>query len=94
MKPKLGRRVYCIYNEAILVETVAFIGQESFIVSSFGNDTNEDSWEWWYEDFEKTWFTSISKAKKCILSSFEEKYGCKFKLKKLYEDYYEVMGVE
>lgn len=34
MKPGLGRKVYCIYDEGILVDTVKFIGQDSFIINS------------------------------------------------------------
>ncbi len=46
MKPKLGRKVYCIYGDGILVDTVSFIGKDSFIIDSFGEETEPDSWEW------------------------------------------------
>lgn len=43
MKPKLGRKVYCIYGTGILVDTVGFVGKDSFIVDSFGSPTESDS---------------------------------------------------
>ena len=53
MKPEIGTKVYCIYADGILVDEVAFIGKDSFIIESFHNLTYEDSWEWNYEDYEK-----------------------------------------
>lgn len=44
MKPEIGALVYCIYGDGILVDEVAFIGKDSFIIESFHNLTYEDSW--------------------------------------------------
>lgn len=68
-KPKIGTKVYCIYKNSILVENVKFIGKDSFIIGSFGQFTYPDSWEWYYNNFEIDWFTSINKAKKRIKNS-------------------------
>ena len=35
MKPRLGKKVYCLYNDEILVDTVGYLGKNSFILSSF-----------------------------------------------------------
>ena len=68
MKPEIGTKVYCIYEECILSQDVAFIGAESFIISGFGGSTYEDSWEWFYEDYNVTWFTDLEKAKEELRS--------------------------
>lgn len=70
MKPEIGTRVYCIYGDGILVDEVAFIGKDSFIIDSFGSATYEDSWEWYYENYNKNWFTDIEKAKEELLDIF------------------------
>ena len=90
MKPSLGRTVYCIYSECILVEEVYAVGKESFFISSVGDDTMPDSWEWWYEDYNKTWFTSLAKAKSRLLEIGLEIYKEVGKIKKLSDSYYEL----
>lgn len=72
MKPRLGRKVYCIYGQTILVETVGFLGKDSFIVENFGEDTYANSWEWSYDTYDKNWFTNLAKAKKELLARFED----------------------
>lgn len=52
MKPRLCRKVYCIYNKGILVDTVGFLGKDSFIIDSFCLATESDSWEWDYDMYE------------------------------------------
>lgn len=69
MKPSLGRTVYCIYEDLILVETVYMVGKDSFLIDSFGSATKEDSWEWYYDQYNVTWFTSLARAKKAIMKS-------------------------
>lgn len=34
MKPRVGRIVYCIYGNSILVEKVGYVGADSFIIES------------------------------------------------------------
>lgn len=88
MKPRIGRKIYCVYEDAILVKEVAFLGKESFIIDSFGSDTAEDSWEWCYKDYDKEWFTSITKAKKELCSRFKKDFGDKVKVVKMADDWY------
>ena len=94
MKPKIGTKVYCIYWDGILVEEVAFLGKASFLITSFGGATNEDSWEWYYEDYNEKWFTDLEKAKEKLLSIAEERYEEKFKIKQIYDDWYELVEIE
>lgn len=90
LKPKLGRTVYCIYHDAcIFTSTVAFLGEDSFIVDSFNNCTNEDSWEWSYGCYNLDWFTNLAKAKKYLRELLEETEGREFKIVKVDNDYYE-----
>lgn len=87
MKPEIGTRVYCVYDECILVEKVEFIGSESFIISSFSSATYESSWEWYYEDYDREWFTDLEKAKEELLSRFVEDYDGNLVIVK-YNNYY------
>ena len=34
VKPKLGRKVYCIYETGIMVDRVGYVGKDSFIDST------------------------------------------------------------
>lgn len=80
MKPRLGRKVYCIYGDGILVDTVGFIGKDSFIIDSFGEETEPDSWEWDYDSYGESWFTSLSKAKNKLIDNYKGKYEGKLKV--------------
>ena len=86
MKPEIGTKVYCIYGDGILVDEVAFIGKDSFIIESFHN-TYEDSWEWNYEDYEEKWFTDLERAKEELLS----KYGDSFIIENVTDDWFQVL---
>lgn len=86
MKPEIGTRVYCIYGDGILVDNVAFIGKDSFIIESFDSATYEDSWEWYYEDCEEKWFTNLKQAKEKLLS----KYGNNFKIEMVTDDWFQL----
>ena len=90
LKPKLGKTVYCIYHDcSIFTDTVGWLGEDSFIVDSFGGCTNEDSWEWLYGTYNLDWFTSLTKAKKYLRELLEERHKRKFKIVKITDDYYE-----
>ena len=81
MTPKLGQKVYCIYNDdCILVEKVGFIGKDSFIIEDFTDAVNFDSLEWFYEDYNDLWFTDLSKAKKRLKEIYYETYQIKGKI--------------
>ena len=88
-KPKLGKTVYCIYNNGIFTDTVGYLGTDSFIVDSFNRCTNEDSWEWGFDLYNQLWFTSLSKAKRHLKERLEEEHDRKIKIVKVSEDYYE-----
>lgn len=90
MKPKIGLKVFVLYKDCILVDTVAFIGSGSFLISSFGTSTYEDSWEWYYDEYEVNWFTDIKKAKEELVSRFEDEYDGKIKITKRSDTCYEV----
>lgn len=94
MKPEIGTQIYCIYREGILVDNVAFIGNESFIIESFGGATYEDSWEWYYEDYNNKWFTDLKKAKEKLLSIAKKRYEERLKIEQTYDDWYELVEVE
>lgn len=91
MKPEIGTKVYCIYQDGVLVDTVEFIGDESFLIKSFGSNTYEDSWEWYYEDYNITWFTDLEKAKEELRSIIIEEYNDdNFEIIQTYSDYYAI----
>ena len=94
LKPRLGRTVYCIYDNGIFVDTVGYLGKDSFIVESFGSSTYEDSWEWYYNQYNVDWFTNLAKAKKDLLTKLQDEYNCEFKIVKVYDDWYEVREKE
>lgn len=94
MKPKIGTEVYCIYRDGILVDKVAFIGKESFIIESFGSATEEDSWEWYYEDYNTKWFTDLVKAKEKLLALYEEESEENLKIVKVTDDWYQLQEDE
>lgn len=88
MKPKIGRKVYCIYGTGILVDTVGFLGENSFIINSFGTETELDSLEWDYNMYNEKWFTSLSKAKKKLVENNKCDYNEKLKVVKMSDTWY------
>lgn len=88
MKPKLGRKVYCVYGIGIFVNTVGFLGKESFIVNSFGSGTESDSWKWDYDMYDIECFTDLSKAKKKLIDNYKDKYEGKLKVTKISDIWY------
>lgn len=90
MKPRLGRTVYCVYENSISVEEVGFLGHDSFIVYDFSDLKEFDALEWFYEDYQKTWFTSLARAKKKLLQVAYREEGEKLKVVKISDTYYEV----
>lgn len=94
MKPRLGRKVYCLYNDGILVDTVGYLGKNSFILSSFGDAVEDDSLEWDYDDYNVQWFTSLSKAKQALLEKYSRVAKPKQKIVKVSDRWYEFREVE
>lgn len=88
MKPKIGRKVYCIYGSGIMVDYVDYVGKDSFIVEGYGLSTYPSSWEWNYDMYGKRWFTNLSEAKKVLIDIYKERYENKLKIVKIADDWY------
>lgn len=73
MKPKIDDEIWCIYDGQILLEVVEFLGKESFLIE--GYDYKYDP-EYCYEDYNKTWWKDLEKAKK----EARRRYGRKIKI--------------
>lgn len=85
--PAIGERVYCIYRkECILSNGVYALSGHSFIVEGFRRK-NEDAWEYRFEDYNKTWFTDLKRAKACIMSFYDKE---KYKLVPLGNDCFDI----
>ena len=79
MKPRIDKKIYTIYSYEISEETVKFLGKDSFIVDNF-----EDyccNYEFYYDDYGTTWFTSFAKAKKYLKDKIKKMFpNDKYKL--------------
>ena len=71
MKPRLNRIIYTIYSGQISEETVKFLGKDSFIVANY--EEYVVNYEFNYDDYNKNWFTSFSKAKAEMKKYFPNK---------------------
>ncbi len=90
-KPPIGKKVYCIYyDDCIIVEEVGYLGKESFIIAAFDDSYNFDSFEWYYKDYNETWFTNLAKAKKKLLEVADREDKEELKVVKINDTYYEV----
>lgn len=71
-KPKLGQTVYCIdkRNYDILEDKVFMKNEYSFLLYPFIN--GDWLWQWWYEDYNETWFMCLDKAMKKVLDELEK----------------------
>lgn len=93
-KPPIGKKVYCVYdNQCILVKKVGYIGKESFIIEDISEFQYFDSFEWYYKEYNKTWFTNLDDAKKKLLEVAYRTDGEKLKIIKN-ADYYEVVNYD
>ena len=86
MKPKLGKKIYYIFGDGILVDKVGYLGKESFIIDSFDDCMIFETFEWRYDDYNIKWFTNIANAKKELRKLFGDQ---KIKIKKMGDDWYE-----
>lgn len=91
-KPPVGKQVFLIYRDSILVEQVGYAGKNSFIIEGFSDLLNFDSLEWYYEDYGKTWFTDLQSAKDELIRIFEERdlFKRKYRVVKIDATSYEV----
>lgn len=85
---KLGTKVYCLYKGSIIVNHVGYIGKDGFIIEEYSDELMPDSVRWFWEDYEETWFTSLTKAKKQLLTEMTED-GEKGQVVQIADDYYE-----
>ena len=87
---ELGQKVYLIYSYSITVDTVYAIGKDTFIRNGFDDSTILPV-AWFFDDYEKRWFTDLEKAKKHLLNRFKHDapYDT-FKIVKVEDKYYEV----
>lgn len=92
MKPKIGDKVYCIYNCICILGTkVAFLGEHSFINDNFFNGgTSSDSWEYDYDGYGVSWFTKLSEAKEMLLRMNQSDSKQKFTIEKYGNNYWEI----
>ena len=70
MKPKIGEKVYRIWQYQIYLETVGYLGSESFIIEDY---SYKDDVEYEYSDYGKVWFRDLEKAKKVLRKKFPKK---------------------
>ena len=68
MKPRINRTIYTIYQDQISEDTVKFLGEDSFIVANY--EEYNVNYEFRYDEYNKFWFTSLSKAKAKIKESY------------------------
>lgn len=70
MKPKIGDKVYTIWEDNVILETVEYLGTNSFLIE--GYSCKEDSC-YDYSDYGITWFRDLEKAKKVLRKKFPKK---------------------
>lgn len=70
MKPKIGDKVWCIYDYQIIGEVVEFLGEQSFLIEGY-QDKYDPEYE--YSDYNKTWFRDLEKAKKALRKTYDHK---------------------
>lgn len=90
MKPSLGRTVYAIHHDIIIVDDVYMLGKDIFLIGGISGRGLLETWECAYDQYNKTWFTSFKKAKRAILNSSVAKHYIKPILVKRAGGYYEL----
>lgn len=73
MIPKLNQKIYVIYDETITKEKVYMLGENEFAHSNSFNVLHCDNYRkpLKYDDFNKTWFTSLQVAKTYLGGKFK-----------------------
>jgi hypothetical protein len=79
MKPSIGKKVYLIgdsnisdYARSICLENVGYVGKESFVIEGY-NVMRDGFQEYYYKDYGKTWFTSLSDVTKFLIAYYAER---------------------
>ena len=68
-KPKIGKRIYFYFAGEVYECEVGYLGTDSFIIEDY--DSRWDV-EWFYEDYNEKWFTSLAKCKKACKAEYGE----------------------
>ena len=68
-KPKIGKKIYYYFAGEVFEARVGYLGEDSFIIEDY--DIYE-TFEWYYEDYNETWFTSLAKCKKACKNRYGE----------------------
>lgn len=74
MKPRIGKKVYVIYEDDIYQETVFMLGKESFLCECVLDSALRDSYrtrQYYFCSHGRTWFTTLSAAKKQLIATLE-----------------------
>lgn len=66
--PKIGQYIYYLWHKSIVRTKVGYLGKESFIID-FDIGTDFAAYEWWYQNYNADWTTSLSKAKELYKES-------------------------
>ena len=69
MKPKIGEKVWCIYDYQIIGEVVEYLGVDSFLIEGYA-DKHDPCYS--FTDYNKTWFRDLEKAKKFLLKQYKK----------------------
>ena len=70
MKPRMGRTIYTVNRKEITKSKVAFLGKDTFLTDEFRDYLF--GYEFSYDYYNVTWFTSLAKAKKSIMDCLDE----------------------
>lgn len=65
MKPKLGQKVYILYESFLLCETVEMLGKDSFATPNMFSSITRDEYRLpiRFDEYDETWFKSLADAK-------------------------------
>lgn len=63
MKPEIGDKVFVMYENSLIEETVLAVGKDFFFTSAYGEEYIFDSWKYYFKDYGKTWAFTFKKMK-------------------------------
>lgn len=88
MKPRLNRTIYIIYEGCIYKTSVYMINEKEFCHrETFDADIVEEYRRpLGYDEYDETWFTSLTKAKKALLKSVDKEEYPEAKILKIKDD--------
>lgn len=71
--PRVGEKVWVIYEDELTQETVEFVGDGEFILAGF-RKTKELFWLQKADNKDCTWFYDLEKAKARLLLKYDDEY--------------------